>query len=138
MPDVIAIDTNVLIRYLVRDDIRQAEAARALLESLSPENPAFICREALIETVWVLERSYRLARTQIADLLEELRYTDSFIFEAGDDLDRATLRYRSGGADFADLMILSAAQRTGANPLYTLDRRLARFPGTTLLEPDRQ
>ena len=135
---MIAIDTNVLMRYLVRDNLQQVAAAQALLESLTPDNPGFICREVLIETVWVLERSYGLPRAQIADVLEELRHTDSLVFEVEDDLASSVLRYRSGGADFSDLMILAAAQRAGANPLYTFDRRLARFPGTALLELGRQ
>ncbi len=42
---MIALDTNVLVRYLVRDDIEQAEAARSLLESLSVDRPGYVCRE---------------------------------------------------------------------------------------------
>ena len=51
------IDTNVLVRYLVRDDRQQAEAARALLQSVTAEKPAYACREVVVELVWVLERA---------------------------------------------------------------------------------
>ena len=54
-----AVDTNVIVRYLVADDPGQSEAARSLLEQLTPDNPGFICREVVIEAAWVLERSYR-------------------------------------------------------------------------------
>ena len=54
-----ALDTNVIVRYLVAEDPGQAEAARSLLEQLTPDNPGFICREVVIEAAWVLERSYR-------------------------------------------------------------------------------
>ena len=54
-----AVDTNVIVRYLVADDPGQAEAARSLLEQLTPDNPGFICSEVVIEAAWVLERSYR-------------------------------------------------------------------------------
>lgn len=67
-----AIDTNVLVRYLVRDDAEQAEAARALLEGLTQRHPGFVCREVAIEVVWVLERVYRFGRAEIADVLLEL------------------------------------------------------------------
>ena len=130
---MIALDTNVLLRYLVRDIPEQAEAARDLLESLTPEQPGFICREVAIETVWVLERSYRLTRAQVADLIEQLIATDSLVFESSDDVINAILRYRSGDADFADLMILAAAERAGAIPLYTFDQRLARSRGAILV-----
>ena len=129
-----AVDTNVLLHYLVRDDPQQAEAARTLLESFTPEEPAFICREVVIETVWVLERSYRLSRAEIADLIEQLIHTDRLVFEDTDDIARVALRYRQGGADFADLMILAAAERVRATPLYTFDQTLARVDGAVLVE----
>ena len=50
---MIALDTNVLVRYLVADDARQAKAARLLLEGLTTEHPGFICREVIVELVWV-------------------------------------------------------------------------------------
>ena len=126
---MIALDTNVLIRYLVRDDPEQAEAARALLEGLTPGDAGFICREVTAEVVWVLERLYRFTRAQIADVLVELAATDSLVVEAADDVVRAAHAYRQGGPGFSDLMILAAAERSGAAPLHTSDRQLARLPG---------
>ena len=126
---MIALDTNVLVRYLVRDDPAQAEAARALVEALTPGNAGFICREVAVELVWVLERLYRLTRAQIADVLVELTATDGLVVESADDVARAAHAYRQGGPGFSDLMILAAAERSAAVPLHTFDRRLARLPG---------
>ena len=131
---MIAFDTNVLVRYLVGDDAVQANAARALLEQLTPERPGFICREVAIEIVWVLERAYEFTRVQIADVVVELIATDSIVVEAADDIARAAHSYRQGGVGFADLMILSAAEREGALPLHTFDRQLARMDGAVLVE----
>lgn len=128
-----ALDTNVLVRYLVQDVPEQAEAARELLAGLTTEAPGFIGREVTIETVWVLERTYRFSRSQIADILEELTAAEGLVFEAGDDVARAALRFREGGPDFADLMILAAAERVGANPLYTFDQRFARSTSAVLV-----
>ena len=130
---MIALDSNVLVRYLVRDDIAQAEEARALLEGLTSENAGFVCREVVVEVVWVLERSYKFSREQIADVLVELTATDSIVIEAADDVALAASSYRQGGPGFSDLMILLAAGRSGAAPLYTFDRRLAREEGTVLV-----
>ena len=130
---MIAVDTNVLVRYLVRDDEEMAESARILLEGLSAVEPGFICREVAIELVWVLERSYRFARTDIADMLIGLIATDSLVIEVADDVALVTHRYREGGPDFADLMILAAAQRGGALHLRTFDRRLSREDGAVLM-----
>ncbi len=129
---MIAIDTNVLVRYLVGDDVEQSETARRLLAGLSSTNPGFICREVMIEVAWVLERSYSFSRMQVADALMDLTAADSLVVENSDDVAAAAHQYRQGGPDFADCMILSAARRAGATPLYTFDRRFARLTGTAL------
>jgi len=130
---MIALDTNVLVRYLVRDDERQAESARALLESLTTERPGYACREVVVELVRVLERAYGVSRERIATILQELAATQSLVVEAGDDVARAAFRYGAGGPGFSDLMVLAAAERSGARPLYTLDRKAARLEGVELL-----
>lgn len=131
---MIALDTNILIRYLVADDAAQTEAASELLSGLSPENPGFVCREVAVELVWVLERSYRYSRKQISAVLEELIASEELEIETSDDVARAAFHYRGGGAGFSDLMIATAANRRGAYPLYTFDRRAAQMEGMELLE----
>jgi len=131
---VSALDTNVLIRFLVRDNPEQADSARALLEGLTTEDPGFICREVIIEVFWVLERSYRFSREQIASIVIELIDTDTLVIEDDNDVAQATVAYSQGGADFSDLMTLAAANRMGAQPLYTFDQRLSSLQGTALLE----
>ncbi len=130
---MIAVDTNVLVRYLVRDDAEQAEAARRLLESLTAGRPGYVCREVTVELSWVLERAYGYSRARIATILEELVTTDGLVVEAADDVARAAFRYRAGGSGFSDLMILAAAKRSGAHPLYTFDQKAARLEGVSLL-----
>lgn len=131
---MLALDTNVILRYLVQDNEVQAEAASSLIESLTPDRPGFICREVIIEMVWVLERSYRFTRTQIADVLVEMTLTQGLVLEAEDDVVRAALQYRQGGPGFSDLMISAAVTRAEANPLYTFDRALSRKEGVALVE----
>ncbi len=130
---MIALDTNVLVRYLVRDDAEQAEAARTLLESLTAGRPGYVCREVTVELAWVLERAYGYSCDRIATILEELVATDGLVVEAADDVARAAFRYRAGGSGFSDLMILAAAKRSGAHPLYTFDQKAARLEGVSLL-----
>ncbi len=128
-----SIDTNVIIRYLVGDDAAQAEAARALLDGLTPDEPGFICLEVVIEIAWVLERSYGFARAQVAKALMDMTASDSLLVENPDDVAVAAHLFRQGGVGFSNLMILSAAGRAGATPLYTFDRRLARMEGVVLV-----
>ena len=131
---MIALDTNILLRFLIDDDREQVEAARSLLEQLTPERPGFVCREVALEVVWVLERSYGFSRDRIATALEQLVSGDALRFEAGDDVIRAAYGYRRGGVGFADRMIAAAARRSGADALYTFDRRLAALQDVIALE----
>ena len=130
---MIALDTNVLVRYLVADDAAQTEAAHGLLAELSAERPGFVCREVLVELVWVLERSYRFSRERIAAVLEELTASEELEIETADDVNRAAFSYGRGGPGFSDLMIAAAANRRGASPLYTFDRQAAQMEGVELV-----
>ena len=130
---MIALDTNVLVRYLVRDHPAQADAARELVASLTPDSPGFICREVVVELVWVLTRSYGTAREQIGTVLLGLLGSEGILIEDANDVGRAALGYSRGVADFADLMVVAAARRQGATPVYTFDHRASRIDGVHLL-----
>ena len=129
-----AVDTNVIVRYLVGDDPDQAEAARSLMEEFTPRNPGFICREVVLEVAWLLERSYRFPRTQIAQALLGLTASDTLAVENSDEVAAAAYLYDRAPVGFSDLMVLSAAKRSGAVPLYTFDRGFARMDGAVLVE----
>ena len=66
-------------------------------------------------------------------MLLELLATDCLVFESAEDVTRSVLRYGQGGPGFSDFMILASAVRAGAAPLLTLDTRLARIEGATLV-----
>jgi len=130
---VIAVDTNVIVRSLLDDDVEQSAAANRLLDGLTTHNPGFVCREVVIELVWVLERVYKLPRATIGAAILELIASGDLIVENDRTMTHAAYRYMQGGVDFADLMILAAADDHGATPLYTFDRKLARLDGARLL-----
>ena len=134
---MIALDTNVLVRFLVNDDPRQSAAARALLAELTADRPGFVCREVAVELSWVLDRAYGFSRNRIATVLEELVGTEELQFEAADDVIRSADGYRRGGAGFADQMIVAAARRSGADSFHTFDRQTAQLRGAALLPEAR-
>ena len=129
-----ALDTNVLMRYLVGDVPEQAEAARVLIDSLIPDEPGYICREVVLEVAWVLERSYGFTRSQVAEALMDLTASDTLVVENSDDVAAAAYRFRQSGVGFSDLMILRAAERANSTPLQTFDQRFARMQGVSLVE----
>ena len=126
---MIALDTNVLVRFLTGDDPEQQAGASALLNRLTPNEPGFVAREVVLELVWVLRRGYGLSRRRIAEILVELLETRGLLFEEAADVAHAAAGYERSGPEFADRMILAAARRTGAVPLFTLDRGLAGMRG---------
>lgn len=82
---MIGLDTNVLVRYLVRDDRRQAEKASACIrEVISKGDCFYINRLVLCELVWVFENSYGFHKKEIADVLEKILATKQFEFEQKD------------------------------------------------------
>jgi len=130
---VIALDTNVLVRFLVQDEPLQAQLATKLIDQLTEDAQGFVSREVLIELVWVLERAYRLGRAEIAVALDGLLSATELDIEGSDELAPALELYRNDGFGFADLMIAAAARRSGASELLTFDRQAARLPGVCLL-----
>lgn len=130
---MIALDTNVLVRFLVQDDPRQARLAGEIITKLTEEDPGFVSREVLVELVWVLERAYRLARAEIAGAIDGLLASTELVVEGADAVGFALELYRNDGFGFADLMIGAAARRSGATELVTFDRKAARLPGVRLL-----
>jgi predicted nucleic-acid-binding protein len=130
---MIAIDTNVLVRFLTQDDAKQSAAATSFMRGLSESNPGFICREVMVELVWVLERAYGCSRTEVATALEGLLSASELEIEEADDVGTAMFGYRDGGFGFADLMIVAAMRRADAIPLVTFDRKAAQIHGVELL-----
>lgn len=124
-----AVDTNVLIRLLVRDDARQAAAAEAFVA-----DGAWVSHLVLAEAVWVLESVYSRKPPQIARALEMLLEHRQLNLQEGDVVEAALTRFRARGAPgFSDCLVLEMARKAGHMPLGTFDRRLGRQPGTQKL-----
>lgn len=128
---MIALDTNVLVRFLVRDDPQQAAEASALFAGLTGDNPAWLSREVLVELVWVLERAYRLPRADIAGAIDALLAAQEVVVESPDRIGLAVERYRQGGAGFSDHLIALAARAAGCSATFSFDRQAVARAGMT-------
>ncbi|MBK1636511.1 PIN domain-containing protein [Rhodovulum adriaticum] len=126
---MIALDTNVLVRFLTQDDPDQGRMASELVAGLTEQNPGFVAREVLVELVWVLERSYQYKRFEIARVLEGFLSASELDIEEGDSVGAILHLYEGKGFGFSDLMIRQAARRAGAAALKTFDRKAARLDG---------
>jgi predicted nucleic-acid-binding protein len=127
---VIGLDTNVIVRYLAQDDVRQATAATRLIEgSLSAEARGFISIVTLAEVVWVMASNYRAARAAVADIVEGLLTAPQLAIEKADVIWRALRAFRESKADFSDAVIVELGRDAGCSKTVTLDRHAAAHPG---------
>lgn len=122
---MIGIDTNVLVRYIVRDDTRHAAAATRFLEvTLRGDRPGFIGNILLCEMFWVLESGYGYARADIAATLQRLFEIDRFRLESPVLAWQALDAYRDG-ADFADALLARVNETAGCDYTASFDQRAA-------------
>ncbi len=129
---MIALDTNVLVRYLVDDDKAQSAAAAAAIDRAVAKGEAiFVSDLVLCETAWVLAGSYKVKRTAIAALLRDLLHAKQLAFAAPDELTRALDAFVRGTGDFADYLIREHAHTAGCATVLTFDRALLGDKGFT-------
>ena len=122
---MIALDTNVLVRYLTEDDEVQAERAAALVEgALSRGEKLYVGHVVLCELAWVLGGAYRRPRSDIAAALRGLLSAAQVQVEDADLAHRALARYERGRAGFADFLIGERATAAGCDVVATFDGRL--------------
>ena len=120
------LDTNVLVRHIVQDNKKQAQAASKLIESFcTSENPGVVSLVVLCEFVWVLERGYKYPRHTIADVLRRMLSLEDISIERSDLAWQALNLYEKGRADYADYAIGLSHRNQGAQATYTFDRRAA-------------
>jgi predicted nucleic-acid-binding protein len=114
-----AVDTDVIVRYLVGDDPAQADSARRVI---GPE-PVFVARTVLLEAEWVLRGVYELPARQVISALRALAGLPGVTVEDASLVARA-MDWADGGMDFADALHLAAAG--GCSGFLTFDKRFVR------------
>ena len=131
---MIGLDTNVVVRYLAQDDVRQAAAATRLIEgTLTAEARGFISIVTLAEVVWVMGSIYRVTRAAVADIVEGLLTAPQLAVERSDVIWRSLRAYRASKADFSDAVIVELGRDAGCSKTVTFDRQAAAHPGFAAL-----
>ena len=128
------LDTNVIVRFLVRDDERQAQSVYRRFKQAESEGEAlFVSLCVVLETIWVLESAYDQSRFEVLDALEDMRRMPILQFERDDVLQRLLLEGRTCKADLSDLLIAHSGEANGCGVGITFDRKAARLPFYKLL-----
>lgn len=123
------IDTNVLVRLIVRDDPARVHAAEEFIAG-----GAWVSHLVLAETLWVLDAVHERSAAQIAAAVEMLLNHQQLTLQDADVVAAGLERFRHRPAvGFSDCLILEVARKAGHLPLGSFDRNLAAHPGTERL-----
>ena len=130
---MIGLDTNVLVRYIMQDDVKQSALATRLVDALSAESRGFVPLVSVIELFWVMSSAYELDRDQLAEVVESLLRTKELVIERAEIVWKALRIFRAANVDFADCLIERSAAAVGCEKTMTFDRAAAKSAGMTLV-----
>ncbi len=129
------LDTNVLVRWIMDDDPRQARRVQRLFEEVREQrSPLFVPSTVVLELEWVLRSRYKLDKAIVVNAFNALLETQELEFQDEPALERAMSLYRQSSADFADCMHAGQCGSAGRAPMITFDDTAARLPNVELLE----
>ena len=122
---MIGVDTNVLVRYLTRDDPAQYEKAAAFIEAATNRGEQLVVNTVVLcELEWVLGSAYNYSRAEIARAIEQILATAQFEVERLDEARKALADFRTTKSDFSDALIGRINRSLGAEHTMTFDRDL--------------
>lgn len=129
-----AIDTNVLVRFLVNDDQKQAEQVRTLFALAQKERGVFyVPILVLLETIWVLESAYQVSRQDLISALSDLLLLPVLEFEQREAVNAMLSMAVSNKIDLPDALIAQSALHSGCECVLTFDQKAARCDGFEML-----
>jgi predicted nucleic-acid-binding protein len=130
-----ALDTNVLIRFLVRDDKEQSKAVyRKFKQAEADREVLFIPALVVLETVWVLESVYEVTRQEILDSIDQLLLMPILEFEAQSAIRSFVASARENKTDLSDLLIAHSAKFAGCECVITFDKEVSNLELFELLK----
>ena len=127
---MLGLDTNVLIRFLVADDLVQFERAQRLIRRESSNSePVFISLVVLLETEWVLRSRYGLKKFEISAALAGLLESNELRIEDESSVEEALYLWNDSSAEFADCLIGAPHRALGYRATAAFDTKALRVPG---------
>jgi predicted nucleic-acid-binding protein len=127
---MLGIDTNVLVRFLVRDDEAQFEKARKLIKrEVAAGRRVFVNQLVLMETEWVLRSRYVVPKNQIIEAISGLLDATDVQFEDEPSIEEALFMWKDTTADFADCLIGTKNRRMGCKATVSFDVKASKLPG---------
>jgi predicted nucleic-acid-binding protein len=127
---MLGIDTNILVRFLVRDDEAQFEKARRLIRrEVAAGRRVFVSQLVLLETEWVLRSRYGLQKIEIIEAVSALLDANDVQFEDEPAIEEALFVWKDRTVGFADCLIGAQNKRLGCSATATFDVKASKLPG---------
>ncbi len=131
---MIALDTNILVRLLTRDNQTQAETARLFFQRHADEEGGlFVSDVVMAELAWTLDRAYGFEHNVIAEAFKALADNATLSFESREVLQAALALFHDTKTGFPDCLIVAKAQAAGCKSLATFDKAMRSLPDVHLL-----
>jgi len=130
---MIGVDTNVLMRYLLRDDEQQSQQAKVILDGFTQQQPGFISITTLLEVMWLLRQTYKRSRDDVLQIVHALLVSPSIQIQAESAVDEAIEIAQQGNFDLPDVLVSIFGRDAGCNYTLTFDRKAADIPGMRLV-----
>ena len=129
-----ALDTNVLVRFLMQDEPAQLRSAQRLIRSsLGAGKLLFVPVTVALELEWVLRSRFELGKPAVLQTFSQLLSTVELRFEAAACIEWALRQNKDATADFSDCLHAALAGQAGEQPLWTFDKAAAKLAGARLL-----
>jgi predicted nucleic-acid-binding protein len=130
-----ALDTNVLVRFLVKDDEPQAKKVYTLFKQAEADkNYFYVPLLVVLETIWVLDSVYEIPRKAILDSVNEILLMPILKFEAQPTIKRFIFLARENKIDLSDVLIACTAKISGCEKILTFDKKASKFEFFELIE----
>ena len=131
---MLGIDTNVLVRLVVSDDVEQTRRARRLVEqALDRDELVLVSLLVLLESEWVLRSRYGFNRESLLEIFRALLEARELSFEDESALEEGLFRWKDNACEFSDCLITAHNRQIGCRATATFDGKAARLPGTELV-----
>lgn len=131
---MLGIDTNVLVRFLVRDDEAQFEKANRLIKrEIGAKEDLFVSLLVLLETEWVLRSRYSLQKAEIIQAISSLLDATELQLEDEAAVEETLVIWKDSTADFADCLIGAHNRRVGCRATATFDTKAVKLPAFVVL-----
>jgi len=127
---MLGIDTNVLVRFLLRDDEAQFQKANKLIQwEVTAGRGVLVSQLVLLETEWVLRSRYGFSKIQLLEVIASLLDTRDIQLEDEQSVEEAIYQWKDANADFADCLIAARHRRLGCSATATFDARAVKLTG---------